>query len=213
MRTNSPFYPFLLEIDAALRTLFPPNVRASMRESPAKSLENPKLTLAEKKHVAGLMRVNHAGEVCAQALYQGQAFSAQLDAVKTQMQEAAKEEIDHLAWCEQRLHELDSKPSLLNPIWYVSAWGLGTLAGLAGDTISLGFVAETEKQVSAHLEKHLEKLPKEDDKTRAILECMLEDETLHAQMAQDAGGIILPGFVQKLMRLTAKVMTNTSYYG
>lgn len=213
MRTNSPFYPFLLEIDAALRTLFPPTPRMSARPTPAETEASSILTNKEKQHVAGLMRVNLAGEVCAQALYQGQAFGAQLEAVKTQMQEAAREEIDHLAWCEQRLKELDNKPSVLNPIWYAGSWVLGALAGLAGDTISLGFVAETEKQVSAHLQKHIEILPKQDTKTRTILEHMLKDEKEHAQMAINAGGITLPLLVQQLMRLTAKVMTNSSYYG
>ena len=158
------------------------------------------------------MRVNHAGEVCAQALYQGQALTAQLTHIKQQMTEAAIEETDHLAWCEQRLQELDSKPSQLNFIWYSGSLLLGALAGLAGDKISLGFVAETEHQVSAHLQAHLKKLPQEDKKTKLILEQMQKDEEHHAHTALEAGGIELPYLVKELMALVSKIMTKSSYY-
>lgn len=170
------------------------------------------MTLEEKKHVTGLMRVNHAGEVCAQALYQGQALTAHLQHVKMQMSEAAAEEVDHLAWCEQRLTELESQPSCLNFLWYSGSLIIGMLAGLAGDRWSLGFVAETEKQVAAHLEQHLQNLPKQDQKSRVILSQMQKDEAHHADVARHAGAAELPGLIQQLMQLTAKVMKQSSYY-
>lgn len=143
------------------------------------------------------MRVNHAGEVCAQALYRGQALTAKLVEVRAQMAEAAAEEIDHLAWCEERLRELDSRPTVLNPFWYLGSLMLGMAAGLAGDRWSLGFVAETERQVSQHLQKHLQKLPAQDNKTKLILERMHEDEAYHADMAMAAGAAELPDFIKK----------------
>lgn len=200
------------EIDTALRTISPPVKRIAMRTSPAGEIADSKLSPAEKKHSAGLMRVNHAGEVCAQALYQGQALTAQLTHIKQQMAQAAIEEVDHLAWCEQRLQELNSQPSQLNFIWYSGSLLLGALAGLAGDKVSLGFVAETEHQVSAHLQEHLKKLPRDDKKTKIILEQMQDDEEHHAHMAIEAGGIELPLVVKQLMTLVSKVMTKTSYY-
>lgn len=200
------------EFDAALRTLAPPKQRNALRVSPAHALKEPLLEKKVKQQSAGLMRVNHAGEVCAQALYQGQALTAQLTDVKTQMQEAAKEEIDHLAWCEERLQELDSMPSVLNPLWYAGSFALGAIAGLAGDKISLGFVAETEKQVSAHLQHHQQILSKEDKKTQIILQQMQEDEEHHAATALQAGGMILPYGVRQLMRFVSKIMTKSSYY-
>lgn len=203
---------FLCEVDTAVRTLFVPESRPHYRKTPALGLPEPELSLDEKKHVAGLMRVNHAGEVCAQALYQGQALTAQLQHIRAQMSQAAAEEVDHLAWCEQRLTELESQPSRLNFLWYSGSFMLGILAGLAGDRWSLGFVAETEKQVTAHLEQHLQHLPKQDQKSRTILSQMQEDEAHHADVARDAGAAELPGFIQQLMRLTAKVMTQSSYY-
>jgi ubiquinone biosynthesis monooxygenase Coq7 len=158
------------------------------------------------------MRVNHAGEVCAQALYQGQALTAQLTHIKKQMMDAALEETDHLAWCEARLYELDSQPSRLTVFWYSGSIVLGALAGWAGDKISLGFVAETERQVSAHLQNHLQSLPVDDKKTRLILKQMKEDEEHHAQTAIEAGAIELPSVVKQLMSLVSKVMTKSSYY-
>ncbi|CDZ76141.1 2-nonaprenyl-3-methyl-6-methoxy-1,4-benzoquinol hydroxylase [Legionella massiliensis] len=199
-------------VDDALRTLAPPKSRPCQRKSPGENLADAPLNSQEKKHVAGLMRVNHSGEVCAQALYQGQALTAQLTAVKAQMDAAAEEEIDHLAWCEQRLKELDSQPSLLNPFWYLGSLLLGTLAGAAGDRWSLGFVAETEKQVVDHLQKHLQKLPAQDQKSKAILEQMNEDEAQHAEVAIEAGAAELPFFIKQLMQSVSKLMTRSSYY-
>lgn len=200
------------EVDAALRTLMPPPLRASLRRSPASGLDEVVLDNQARQHSAGLMRVNHAGEVCAQALYQGQALTAQLADIKEQMQAAAIEETDHLAWCEIRLQELGASPSLFNPLWYAGSFVLGALAGLAGDTISLGFVAETEKQVSAHLQKHQQIIAKEDHKTQAILKQMQDDEEQHAAAALQAGGIVLPYAVRQLMSLVSKIMTKSSYH-
>lgn len=200
------------EMDMALRTLITPENRASKREVPGKALSDPPLTDAQKKHVSGLMRVNHAGEVCAQGLYQGQALTAKLSKVRQQMKDAADEETDHLAWCEQRLRELGSHTTILNPLWYMGSLMIGALAGFAGDRVSLGFVAETEHQVSAHLQKHLDNLPVEDEKTRIILERMQEDESHHADMAKQAGAITLPAFVRQLMHVVSRVMTKTSYH-
>jgi ubiquinone biosynthesis monooxygenase Coq7 len=200
------------EVDNALRTLFPPPKRVSSRHSPAEKLEDKPLSAQERKHVAGLMRVNHTGEVCAQALYQGQALTAQLTHIKKQMSDAAAEETDHLAWCEERLRELGSKPSILNPIWYGGSILLGALAGFAGDKVSLGFVAETERQVSAHLYRHLKKVPAQDKKSQAILTKMQADEEHHAAAAVEAGAIELPFVIKQLMHLVSKLMTKSSYY-
>lgn len=202
----------IFEVDNALRTILPPAKRMSTRCSPAVGIKESLLSLPEKKHVAGLMRVNHAGEVCAQALYQGQALTAQLTHIKKQMSDAAAEEVDHLAWCEERLQELSFKPSILNPIWYSSSLLLGALAGLAGDKVSLGFVAETERQVTTHLKHHLQKLPIHDKKSQAILEQMQQDEEQHAIAALEAGGMELPYPIKSLMSLVSKLMTRSSYY-
>ncbi len=202
----------ILEADTALRTLLPPAQRISQRQSPAHLVREVTLSEQEKKHVAGLMRVNHAGEVCAQALYQGQALTARLTHIKKQMQEAAAEETDHLAWCEERLQQLQAKSSRLNPLWYAGSLFLGALAGLAGDRISLGFVAETERQVMAHLQKHVHALPSHDKKTAAILQRMQEDEEYHAQTAMNAGAAILPDVIKRMMAMMAKLMTTSSYY-
>ena len=203
---------FIFEIDNALRTLLPPKKRMGRRETPAQGIPETTLTLEEKKHSAGLMRVNHAGEVCAQGLYQGQALTAQLSQIKQQMAQAAEEEVDHLAWCEQRLFELDSQTSVLNPIWYAGSILLGAVAGFAGDKISLGFVAETEKQVGAHLQNHLKKLPSQDKKSQAIIIRMQKDEEYHAAVAIEAGGVELPDPIKQLMRMVSKLMTQGSYY-
>lgn len=202
----------LCEFDTALRTLIIPQHRNSVRENPGQKLPDSTLSRQEKQHVAGLMRVNHAGEVSAQALYQGQALTAKLSTVKKQMTEAAAEEVDHLAWCEQRLRELDSKPSKLNPLWYAGSLLIGAFAGLIGDRWSLGFVAETERQVTKHLQTHLQHLPPDDVKTKAILAQMHEDEAHHAETALQAGAAELPFLIKKLMRGVSKLLTKSSYY-
>ncbi|MDP3268470.1 MAG: 2-polyprenyl-3-methyl-6-methoxy-1,4-benzoquinone monooxygenase [Legionella sp.] len=210
---NASFLDTLIsEVDNALRALVPPSNRITARYSPARDIAETALTDKEKKHIAGLMRVNHAGEVCAQALYQGQALTARLTDVKEQMAQAAAEEVDHLAWCEERLSQLGSKPSILNPIWYGGSLLLGALAGLAGDKISLGFLAETERQVTSHLQNHLKGIPPEDNKTKAILERMQDDEAHHAEEAVAAGAIKLPFVVRQLMTQISKLMTKSSYY-
>lgn len=212
MRSFNLTDKLLCEVDTALRTLFAPEHRSTVREHPGEALSEAKLTLQEKKHVAGLMRVNHAGEVCAQALYQGQALTAQLTTVKAQMIQAAAEEVEHLAWCEKRLQELDSQPSVFNPCWYMGSLMIGALAGLAGDRWSLGFVAETERQVSNHLKQHLQNLPAQDVKTKEILTVMHQDEAHHAEVAKSAGAAELPFVVQQMMKMVSKVLTYGSYY-
>ncbi|KTD19573.1 2-polyprenyl-3-methyl-6-methoxy-1,4-benzoquinone monooxygenase [Legionella londiniensis] len=200
------------EIDTALQTLLIVRCRKSRRENPAKDIPASNMNREEMRHVAGLMRVNHAGEVCAQALYQGQALTAKLTDIREQMARAAEEEVDHLAWCEERLAELNSRPSILNPVWYVGSLMIGALAGLAGDRWSLGFVAETEKQVTKHLASHLGHLPAHDHKTRAILAQMQADEIQHAEAALRSGGRELPLPVKKVMSGVSKLMTKSSYY-
>ncbi|MBY4868359.1 demethoxyubiquinone hydroxylase family protein [Burkholderia sp. Bp9017] len=170
------------------------------------------LTPAERKHAAGLMRVNHVGEVCAQALYQAQKLTARSSSSKAMFEEAACEEEDHLAWTAHRLKELDSRPSLLNPLWYVGALAIGVAAGTLGDKVSLGFMAETERQVESHLDSHLSELPATDTASRAIVEQMRADEVKHGKAATDAGGIELPLPARMLMRAASKVMTSTAYY-
>lgn len=200
-------------VDVALRSLCVPLNRQSERCNPADGIAESVMTLEEKRHVAGLMRVNHSGEVCAQALYQGQALTAKLPFVKDKMDAAALDEVDHLAWCEARLRELGKAPSVLNPVWYSASLMIGVLAGLIGDKWSLGFVAETEKQVTEHLKNHMRRLPKQDLKTNAILHQMQIDETLHADVAIDAGAAPLPLVVKKGMQFVSKLMTKTSYHG
>ena len=163
------------------------------------------------RHVAGLMRINHTGEVCAQALYQGQALTAKLPQVREAMEQSAEEEIDHLAWCEQRIRQLGSHTSVLNPLFYGMSFGIGAVAGLISDKVSLGFVAATEDQVCKHLNEHLEQLPAEDEKSRAILEQMRIDEAHHAESALQAGGFRFPAPVKFGMSLMAKVMTKSTY--
>lgn len=197
-------------IDRALRSLTQ-NTQPSGRSSPADEHPEQELDEAARKHSAGLMRVNHSGEVCAQALYQGQALTARLDAVREDMNHAADEEIDHLAWCEDRLTALNSRPSILNPAWYGLSFSIGAVAGLIGDSTSLGFVAATENQVCKHLQSHLGQLPEKDRKSRAVVEQMLEDEARHAEMAINAGGKTFSSTVQAGMALVSKAMTFTSY--
>ncbi len=201
----------LLQFDQALRTCVPGASNAD-RETPAKSIEEKELSKAEKRHAAGLMRINHTGEVCAQALYAGQASTAKLEEVRESMEHAAAEEVDHLAWCEQRLQELDSQPSILNPLWYGLSFGMGALAGLAGDKWSLGFVAETERQVCDHLEDHMERLPENDEKSRAVLCQMIIDEKQHGEAASQAGGVELPVPLKQAMTSMSQVMKKTTYH-
>lgn len=178
-------------------------------EAPAAAAE---LTLPERAHSAGLMRVNHVGEICAQALYQAQKLATRSPALKQAFEHAASEEEDHLAWTAARLHELDSRPSLLNPLWYTGALAIGFAAGCLGDKASLGFMAETERQVERHLDGHLNTLPEADRQSRAIVAQMRDDERSHGQSATDAGGAELPAPVRALMRAASKVMTRTAYY-
>jgi ubiquinone biosynthesis monooxygenase Coq7 len=198
------------QFDSALRSLSGTEQPPS-RQSPAATMAEPELSAAEQRHAAGLMRVNHSGEVCAQGLYQGQALTARLGDTRLGMQKAAQEEKDHLAWCEGRLNDLGARPSVLNPLWYGLSFGLGAAAGLVGDKVSLGFVAATEEGVCQHLKEHLSALPAEDSKSRAVIEQMLIDEHHHEQTALAAGGVKLPAPVKALMRVTAKAMTLSSY--
>ena len=181
------------------------------RPSPAAHTAEAELTSLEKNHIAGLMRVNYTGELCAQALYQGQACTTKNKDLKNTLEKAGLEEMDHLYWCQLRLKELGKPVSLLNPLWYSGAFLLGMTAGIAGDSWNLGFLEETEKQVVKHLDKHLENLPINDIKTRAILEQMREEESGHAEAAQTAGARALPFPLRVLMGLTAKIMTTTAY--
>lgn len=201
------------EFDRALRAIF--GVTPMRRDVPRPSIEQATeivaLTDSEKKHAAGLMRVNHVGEVCAQALYQAQKLTSRSDLVRDKLEHAAFEEEDHLAWCAKRLAELDSRPSLLNPIWFAGSFAIGTIAGVAGDRWSLGFVAETERQVEKHLDGHLNELPPKDYKSRAIVEQMRTDEIAHGLMALEQGGAELPDFIKKMMAVVSKVMTKTAY--
>ena len=181
------------------------------RPNPAGSTADADLDEDSRRHVAGLMRINHSGEICAQALYAGQSATARNEEVKAEMNKAALDEIDHLAWCEQRLKELDSKTSLLNPVWYAGSFAIGAIAGIAGDGWSLGFLKETEIQVEAHLEDHLERLPEEDKRSQAILDQMKTDEAKHAEMAADAGAYDLPQPIKDAMSFTSKIMKAIAY--
>lgn len=210
-RKYSPADQFMIGIDQALRTLFG-RPQVTERANPADNLDDTELSEQEQDETARLMRINHTGEVCAQALYQGQALTAKLPDVRKSMERAAQEENDHLDWCEKRLHELDNRKSLLNPFWYAGSFAIGAVAGLAGDKWSLGFVAETEHQVEAHLNEHLSRLPANDQKSRAILEQMKDDEIHHATVALEAGGAELPGPVKLAMKLTSTIMTKSVYY-
>lgn len=200
----------ITQFDYGLRSLTGQRLPAE-REDPANNIPEAELTATEKKHIAGLMRVNHTGEICAQALYQGQAMTARDKATAQHMQLAAEEEIDHLNWTTTRLEQLNSRPSLFNPLWYIGSLSIGVFAGLLGDRVNLGFVAETERQVVKHLDKHLQRLPASDHRSRKILSQMREDESKHASMAVTAGGKELPTIIKGLMRLTSKVMTTVAY--
>ncbi|UYZ85058.1 2-polyprenyl-3-methyl-6-methoxy-1,4-benzoquinone monooxygenase [Entomomonas sp. E2T0] len=209
-RHYTPADKLLMQVNSALRTLLPFS-GSPYRVSPAKTFADAELTEQESKHVAGLMRINHTGEVCAQALYQGQALTAKLPEVREAMEKAAEEEIDHLAWCEERVRELGQKPSILNPLFYGLSFGMGAAAGLISDRLSLGFVAAVEDQVCRHLDEHLEQLPTDDEKSRAILEQMRVDEEKHSTNAIAAGGFKFPTPVKMGMTLLSKVMTKTTY--
>ncbi|MGK0442732.1 MAG: ubiquinone biosynthesis monooxygenase Coq7 [Pseudohongiellaceae bacterium] len=210
-RLLSPLDKLIINADQALRTLIPTAATAS-RKNPAEDTDYAELSDSERKHVAGLMRINHTGEVCAQALYQGQALTAKLDEVREEMEKAAAEEIDHLVWCEQRLQQLGSQTSLLNPLFYGMSLTMGALAGLAGDKWSLGFVAATEDRVCQHLEEHLQQLPEQDQASRVILETMLIDEQQHSTKALEAGGVDFSDNIKSFMATTSKVMTKTTYH-
>lgn len=200
-----------LGFDSFLKTIF--NVHNSpTRPNPANNEPDIEMSDESKKHAAGLMRVNHAGEVSAQALYHGQSLTAKLPNVREQMHHAQQEEIDHLIWCQQRLAELDSHPSYLSAFWYLGSFCIGATAGLVGDKWSLGFVAETEQQVVKHLNEHLDRLPAEDKRSEAILKQMKADEDAHRKLALDAGGATLPGPIKTLMQMTSKLMTKTAYW-
>ena len=213
-RHYSPVDQLMMQIDNGLRTVFgKPLVteRPDPQDSVAAELKQT-LSTTEKTFSARLMRINHAGEVAAQGLYQGQALTAKLPDVRDKMQRAAEEENDHLAWCERRIKELGSHTSYFNPLWYFGSVSIGALAGMAGDKWSLGFVAETERQVVKHLDEHLNTISKNDIESRAVLEQMKIDEGRHATVALEAGGAALPAPVKSLMTLTSKVMTKTAYW-
>jgi 3-demethoxyubiquinol 3-hydroxylase len=196
----------LVSADRALKSLFARPLAS--RPTPGQAQSPP--PEPERRAAAALMRVNHAGEIAAQGLYHGQALVARDPAIRELLEQAGREESDHLAWCHQRLRELNDRPSLLDPLWYAGSFAIGAAAGLTSDKVSLGFVAETERQVERHLDTHLDQLPAEDHRSRAILEQMRSDEQAHGQLARHAGGVALPQPVTRAMQLTAKVMTTTS---
>jgi 3-demethoxyubiquinol 3-hydroxylase len=213
---NTPLDSLISAADRALRALLaPPASGRPLPTAPVPARDAQKsdaaLSADERRESAALMRVNHAGEVAAQALYHAQALFARDPEVRRFMLHAAREETDHLAWCETRLKELGARPSVLDPLWYVGSFGIGAMAALLGDKVSLGFVAETERQVEGHLKGHLERLPAEDERSRAIVQAMCHDEVGHGRSAESAGGVALPSPVRELMRRTARIMTHTSY--
>lgn len=201
----------IIGLDQALGRV-PAAAAAGRRPYPAEDLPEPALPETERRHAEGLMRVDHAGEIAAQALYHAQGIVAREVTVRNAMQRAADEEIDHLAWCERRLAELGGRTSLLGPFWYAGSFAIGAVAGLCGDRWSLGFVAETERQVVRHLEDHLQRLPAGDMRSREIVARMRDDESRHATAAVESGGAVLPGPVRDLMQLCSRVMTGTAYW-
>jgi ubiquinone biosynthesis monooxygenase Coq7 len=209
-RFINPLDHLIVGVDKALRVIA--SVASASRPTPAAHAADGQLDAAEQRHSAGLMRVNHVGEVCAQALYNSQARFAKSDAMRAQFAQAGREEEDHLAWTAQRLAELGSQPSLLNPLWYAGAYVMGSVAAQLGDARSLGFVVETERQVEEHLAGHLDKLPPQDAKSRAIVQQMRTDEAAHGQAAKKLGGVEAPMPVKAAMSVMAKVMTTTAYY-
>ncbi len=200
----------ILGFDRALRTVFGPS--RSSRPMPGEDLPEADLKPAERAEAAALIRINHVGEVCAQALYQGQALTARNPSAKTALAQAAAEEVDHLAWTERRIAELGGRRSFLNPMWYASSYTIGAVAGLAGDRWSLGFLAETERQVVRHLQSHLQRLTHQDLKSRAVLTAMKRDEAKHATAALHLGASELPFACRSLMRVASRVMTTTAYW-
>lgn len=201
---------FIIEFDKALRAVF--TEARSQRPVPGAAIPEAEMSDAERRHAAGLMRVNHCGEICAQALYQGQALTADDVTIQGALNQAAAEETEHLAWTERRLAELGSRKSVLNPLWYVGSLSLGMLAGRLGNRWNLGFLAETERQVEAHLDGHLDRLPPQDQRSAAILAQMKADEICHAQTAVKLGAAELPGPVKAAMKAASRVMTRTAYY-
>ncbi|OGT90296.1 MAG: 2-octaprenyl-3-methyl-6-methoxy-1,4-benzoquinol hydroxylase [Gammaproteobacteria bacterium RIFOXYA12_FULL_61_12] len=210
-RNLTPMDRLVISLDNSLRTVFG-RPRLTERPNPSSGLPEHEMDESERRLAARLMRINHSGEVCAQALYQGQAMTANLPEIRMVMERAALEENDHLDWCERRLEELHDRKSLLNPAWYAGSFLIGAAAGIAGDRWSLGFVAETEKQVTAHLENHLSRLPPQDEKSKAILEQMKEDEMRHAITAVEAGAAGLPFPIRSAMKLVSKIMTKSACY-
>jgi 3-demethoxyubiquinol 3-hydroxylase len=210
MESGSPLDSAIAAADRALRSVFAP--ARSTRPAPGTGSNIPEMADAERRTSAALMRVNHTGELAAQALYHGQAMFARSDQTRALLLDAARGESDHLAWCEARLTELSARPSLLNPLWYAGSFAIGALAAALGDAASLGFVAETERQVEGHLDDHLGRLPASDARSRAILETMRAEEIAHGASATQAGGVTLPAPVRALMRHTARVMTGTAYW-
>ena len=197
------------QFDRALRTLT--GGLSARRPSPGADVPDAPLDEAQRRHAGGLMRVNHTGEVCAQALYEGQAMTARRDHVRAKLRSAAEEESDHLAWCAERLQELDASPSLLNPLFYAASYAIGALTGLAGDKVSLGFVEATEDQVCDHLDRHLEALPEADDRSRAIITGMRAEEARHGAEALESGGAPFPQAARAAMTALSRVMTETTY--
>jgi ubiquinone biosynthesis monooxygenase Coq7 len=200
----------IIQFDKALKVIA--GIAKATRPNPAARIDEGVLDASEKRHSAGLMRVNHVGEICAQALYEAQGRFARSPELRRQFDEAGREEEDHLAWTAQRLQELGSRPSLLNPLWYAGAYAIGAVAARLGDARSLGFVVETERQVEAHLASHLTRLPPQDEKSRAVVEQMRLDEAAHGAAAKSLGALDLPAPAQKAMEAMAKVMTATAYY-
>jgi 3-demethoxyubiquinol 3-hydroxylase len=203
-------HELIVAFDRGLRTVFAP--AQSLRPTPGEELSGPALSGDKRELSAALMRVNHTGEICAQALYQGQALTARNPQAKAALETAAQEETEHLAWTERRISELGGRKSALNPLWYAGSFAIGAAAGLLGDRWNLGFLAETERQVVAHLEDHLQRLPAEDNRSRAIVERMKEDEARHATTAIEHGASELPQPAKAAMRLSSKVMTETAYW-
>lgn len=213
MVRKSPLDPLLVAADRALRSVFgAAQASRPLPEPPPEADTSAAMSTEECRVAAGLMRVNHAGEVAAQALYHGQSMLARSDRTRELLEDAAREEADHLAWCERRLTELGSRPSLLNPVWYAGSFAIGALAAAVSDRTSLGFVAETERQVEHHLSGHLDRLPRADTRSRAIVEQMRHDESGHGDQAKRAGAAELPAAVRAVMRGTARVMTGTAYW-
>lgn len=211
LRSLTKIDNLLLGVDKALRAVVP-NSNPSTRPLPVNDDTIPELSITESRHVAGLMRINHTGEVCAQGLYHGQAFSAKDEGVKQAMQQSAEEEVDHLVWCETRLQELGSHPSIFTPLWYGMSFGLGAVAGAISNEFSLGFVAETEAQVSEHLQDHIEQLPAQDKRSRAILAQMDIEELHHRELAINSGGAALSPPIRRTMRWMANRMKATAYH-